>query len=156
MKEKLTFEQTKEKALRLLEFRSHSEAELREKLFRAGGTDIDNVIAFCYEYNFLNDREYAKKLARDLVNLKAYGKRRVYLELKLKGIESEFIDEAIEELSEVDIREKLFPLVEKRLGGNVDKKNTDKVIRYFAYRGYEIDDIKSCIEEVKRRLEYGI
>lgn len=156
MKEKLSPEETREKALRLLEFRSHSEAELREKLSRAGGTDIDDVIAFCYEYNFLNDCEYAKKLVRDLANLKKLGKRRIYQELKARGISDEFANEALEELSDFDAEEALMPLVRKKLGTNTDRKNIDKVIRYFAYRGYEIDDIKSCIEEIKKGLEYGI
>ena len=156
MKEKLNPEETKEKALRILEFRSHSEAELREKLTRAGGSGIDDVIAFCRQYNFLNDREYAIKLARDLVNLKKMGKRRVYQELRARGINEEFISEALEEVAEIDIEEILLPLVRKKLGTNTEQKNIDKVIRYFAYRGYEIDDIRSCIEEIKRGLEYGI
>ena len=156
MKEKLSPEETREKALRLLEFRSHSEAELREKLSRAGGTDIDDVIAFCYEYNFLNDCEYAKKLVRDLANLKKLGKRRIYQQLKARGISDEFANEALEELSDFDAEEALMPLVRKKLGTNIDRKNIDKVIRYFAYRGYVIDDIKSCIEEIKKGLEYGI
>jgi len=50
----LTREETKEKALRILEFRSHSAFELKEKLRRAGSTeeDIEYMIDFCIEYNF--------------------------------------------------------------------------------------------------------
>ena len=28
-------------------------------------------------------------------------------------------------------------------------KNIEKVVRYFSYRGYSYDDIKSCIERIK-------
>ena len=148
MEKELTFEQTKEKALRLLEFRSHSEHELREKLKRAGGTEIDKVISFCYEYNFLNDREYSKCLAKDLVNLKKYGKRRIAEELKSKGISSENIAEALDG-AECDEYEMLMPQVIKKLKGNFEKKNEDKAIRYFLYRGYQLWDIKRCIEDIK-------
>lgn len=154
MEKKLTPEQTKEKALRLLEYRSHSEKELRDKLKRCGGENIDEVIEFCREYNFLNDREYAKRLAKDLVNLKKYGKRRVRDELRAKGIDEEYISEIFEEEEDgEEVFERLLPLVSKKLGLNFEQKNIDKTIRYFIYRGYEIGDIKRCIEEVKSRGE---
>ena len=47
----------------------------------------------------------------------------------------------------------LLPLVEKRLKGDFEKKNIDKCIRYFMYRGYGFSDIKNCIYNIKE--EYG-
>lgn len=154
-RKELTLEQTKEKALRLLEFRSHSEAELRKKLKTAGGTGIDEVLEFCREYNFLNDREYAKKLSKDLANLKKYGKRRIKDELRSRGLDDGYIAEAMDDL-EVNEYENLIPLLEKKLNNNFDKKNIDKAIRYFLYRGYEFSDIKRCLDEIKENSEYGI
>lgn len=154
-KKELTLEQTKEKALRLLEFRSHSENELKQKLERAGGTGIDKVLEFCRQYNFLNDREYAKKLSKDLANLKKYGKRRIKDELRSRGIDDEYITEALDEL-DVDEEERLLPLLEKKINNNFDKKNEDKAIRYFLYRGYEFSDIKRCLDTIKENNLYGI
>ena len=88
-KKELTFDEAKDKALRLLEFRSHSERELSDKLKRAGAKEEDM----------------------------------------------------------------LLPLVEKRLKGDFEKKNIDKCIRYFMYRGYGFSDIKNCIDNIKE--EYG-
>lgn len=149
-KRKLSANEAKEKALRLLEFRAHSEKELCDKLIRAGAQkeDLPQIIEFLKEYNFLNDREYAKSLARDLQNLKKLGKRRIRDELWSKGIKSEDIDEAVSELADDD-PEELLPLVERKLGGNFDKKNVDRAIRYFLYRGYGFDDVKMCIERLK-------
>ena len=39
-----------------------------------------------------------------------------------------------------------MPLVQKKLGGNFERKNIDKTYRYFMYRGYEFGDIKRCID----------
>lgn len=146
----LNYDETKEKALRLLEFRSHSEKELTDKLRRAGSIDedIEKILEFCREYGFVNDELYAKRKARDLQNLKKYGRRRIRLELNQKGIAADLIELAIEEL-DGDDEDRLYPLVEKKLGGNFDKKNTDKCIRYFMYRGYDLSDIKSCIERAE-------
>ena len=45
----------------------------------------------------------------------------------------------------------LLPLLERKLGGSFEQKNTDKAIRYFLYRGYELGDIRACIEILRQR-----
>lgn len=150
MEKILNFEQTKNKALSYLSFRSHSEKELREKLKRAGSidADIDKVVNFLTEYKFLDDEKYAIYKALDMQNLKKFGKLRIVQELKMLGISEEYIRNALAELRE-DEDAILLPLVEKKLSGNFEKKNTDKAIRYFAMRGYDFSDIKKCIEILK-------
>lgn len=150
MEKILNKEETKEKALRLLEFRSHSEKELRDKLFRAGAAavDIDCTVEFLVEYGFLNDEKYAVSKAQDLAHLKKYGKKRIAADLKMRGIAAEYIDEALN-LIEIDEKEVLLPLVEKKLRGDFERKSIDRTMRYFASRGYRFEDIKSCIDELK-------
>ena len=154
IKKELTKNETKEKALRLLAFRSHSEKELLEKLKRAGAKteDLPPVAEFLKEYGFLNDAQYGTHLAKDLQNIKKYGKRRIVAELKSKGIKQEYIDAALAELEDEET-DALLPLVERKLGGNFEQKNIDKAIRYFIYRGYGFDDIKYCIEKIKQETE---
>ena len=149
-KKELNKAQAKEKALRLLEFRSHSEKELRDKLLRAGANsdDLPEIFDFLREYSFVNDAEYAKKLARDLQNLNKYGIRRIREELKSRGIFGEDLENAMLELTD-DEEDQLLPLMERKLGGNFEKKNIDRAIRYFAYRGYGFGDIKSAIEKIR-------
>lgn len=149
-KKTLTKEQAREKALRLLEFRSHSEKELCDKLKIAGAKqeDIPEIMEFLKEYNLINDRDYAARLSHDLRNLKKFGKRRIKEELYQKGIRGEILEEVLSELPDDDTDE-LLPLVEKKLAGNFEQKNIDRAMRYFAYRGYGFDDIKSCIEKLK-------
>jgi regulatory protein len=153
MKEKktLTTEETREKALKYLEYRAHSEKELSDKLRRAGARaeDIESALEFVQRYNFVNDADYARRLARDLKKLKKYGSYRIRQELKFKGISEEYISEAMAQFEEEDETDALLPLVEKRLRGNFEQKNIDRVIRYFAYRGYRFEDIKRCVDIAK-------
>lgn len=154
----MDYEEVKDKALTLLEYRSHSEAELRQKLRQKGAeeSDIDRVMEFLKEYKFINDEDYARRLAADLVKLKKFGLYRVRRELKSKGIDEDTISLALEEI-DIDEQEALMPLVEKKLGGDFEKKNVDKTIRYFLYRGYSFDDIRHCIEYAKQNGEdYGL
>ncbi len=143
------YEQTKDKALRLLTFRAHSEKELCDKLRMSGAKeeDIERTLEFCRRYGFVNDLQYAKSKAKDLKNLKKYGKRRIEAELYSKGISSEAVSEAVGELEFDD--DILKMLVEKKLANNFEKKSIDRCMRYFLYRGYEMSDIRNCIEEIK-------
>ena len=82
------------------------------------------------------------------MNLKKFGHFRVRAELKNRGISDEYINEAMAEL-EGEETDMLLPLVEKKLGGNFERKNIEKAVRYFSYRGYSYDDIKQCIDRLK-------
>lgn len=142
-----TYEAVKEKALRHLEFRSHSEHELSEKLRRAGAEQehIETVLSFCREYGFVNDEEYAARKALDLFRLKKYGRRRIENELRSLGIEDEHID--LSALDPDEERENLRSLAIKKLGNDYSQKSRDKCIRFLAYRGYDYYDIKDVMEE---------
>lgn len=150
-----TYEEVKEKALHLLEFRSHSEKELKDKLLRYGASTehIEDTLEFCRRYGFVNDSEYAKAKAKDLLNLKKFGLRRIRNELKSKGIDDNLIDEAIEELELDKLESNLKTMVEKKLKGDFSLKNINRCIRYFMYRGYELSDIRSCIHEAEQDTE---
>jgi len=150
MKKELNAQEAREKALRYLEYRSHSEKELCDKLKRAGAKeeDIPTVMEFLREYGFVNDCRYAKDMAKDLKNIKKYGKHRIASELKFRGISSEYIEEALCELEDDEATE-LMPLVTRKIGSDFERKNIEKAIRYFVYRGYSYEDIKTCIDRLK-------
>lgn len=153
----LTYEAVKEKALRLLEFRSHSEFELRNKLRIAQASEehIDTAIGFCKEYGFINDLAYATHKANDLINLKKYGIRRVKSELKAKGIADYIIDDVIENLDKESEKDVLIALINKKLKGDFSDKNKDKCLRYFIYRGYDLYDIKNAIALIEEGFEFN-
>lgn len=149
-KKPLDYASAKEKALKLLEFRAHSKKELYDKLIQKGADNIvaSDVISFLTEYNLINDEDYAKRYAHDLVNLKKLGKSRVRTELLKKGISQEIIAQILSELEEID-EDNLYELILKKLKGDFDKKNKDKTMRYFIYKGYSPDRIKDCIEKAE-------
>ena len=147
-----TYEETKDKALRLLTFRAHSEKELADKLKHAGAAEenIEKTLDFCRRYNFVDDEKYALSKAKDLKNLKKFGRRRIAEELRAAGIAQEYIEESLLELENEEDDDVLYELIKRRLGGDPEKKSTDRVIRYFLYRGYEMREITSCIDRIKR------
>ncbi len=150
-----TYEDVKEKALRLLEFRSHSEYELKDKLRHRGAKEehIMGVVEFCQRYGFLNDQAYARAKANDLIHLKKFGIRRIRAELKAKGIDDYIIEEVLQDLNPDKEAENLITLLERKLKGDFSIKNKDKCMRYFAYRGYDLYDIKDAIRQIEERTD---
>ena len=144
-----TYEETKEKALRLLEFRSHTKKELIIKLSQCGAddTNIQRTLEFLENYNLVDDEEYAKRLAHDLKHLKKYGKNRIKSALYEKGISSQTIEEIVEDIE--DDEEELQQLLQKKLKGDFSQKNIDKAMRYFIYRGYSASQIRRSIDIIK-------
>ena len=102
-----------EKALYLLEYRSHSKKELAEKIARTAASKEAAQAAAdrMEELGLIDDEAYARELARVLFTRKRYGKIRVKQELRQKGIANELIegllaeygdeDEALENLREI-------------------------------------------------------
>ena len=88
-----------EKALYLLEYRSHSKKELAEKIARTAASKEAAQAAAdrMEELGLVNDEAYARELARVLFTRKRYGKLRVKQELRQKGIAGELIEELLAE-----------------------------------------------------------
>ena len=95
-KTKLTTEQTKEKALNLLEYRAHSRRELFDKLKRFANIDtVNEVLDMLEDSGLIDDRAYAFQYAHDLMEMKLLGPQRLKMELSRKGIDDDTAEEAI-------------------------------------------------------------
>ena len=80
-KTKLNTEQTKEKALNLLEYRAHSRKELFDKLKRFADVSVVNeVLDMLEEGGLLDDEAYAFQYAHDLMEMKLLGPSRLRME----------------------------------------------------------------------------
>ena len=107
------------------------------------------------EYKLLDDTDYARRYAHDLIYLKKFGIRQVKWKLKEKGISDSIIDKTIEELDFEDtVSENLQSLITKKLAGNYDIKNIMKVKRYLASRGYSFDEINSAFSHIKAEDDF--
>ena len=93
-----------EKALYLLEYRSHSKKELAEKIARTAASKEAAQAAAdrMEELGLVDDEAYARELARVLFTRKRYGKMRVKQELRQKGIANELIEELLSEYGNED------------------------------------------------------
>ncbi|WP_455528748.1 regulatory protein RecX [Huintestinicola sp.] len=139
----------RERALYLMESRDHSYRELFDKLEKNYSEDICfEVCNRLAEIGVINDRRYAEKLCRQLFEVKKLGRYRVRQEMRLKGLGSEIIEEAMENFSEEDEPfERLEELVEQKYERYLtDRKGVEKVKNALARKGYSFGEIKEVLD----------
>ncbi|MBR3935257.1 MAG: regulatory protein RecX [Oscillospiraceae bacterium] len=155
-KTKLTTEQTKEKALNLLEYRAHSRRELFDKLKRFANIDtVNEVLDMLEDGGLIDDRAYAFQYAHDLMEMKLLGPQRLKMELSRKGIDDDTAEEAIfaaeEEIGSAE--ERLDRIIELRYKNLLtDEKNCKKIINSLFRLGFGYDMIKEAIYKVKEDI----
>ena len=150
-------EDAKNYAANLVSQRSYTEKAMKEKLIARIGDEeiVEKTIAFLKEYKLIDDTDYARRYAHDLVYLKKFGIRQVKWKLHEKGISDSIIEHTLDELNFDDtISENLENLAIKKLSGNYDIKNIMKVKRYLASRGYGFDEINSVFSKIKTEVEF--
>lgn len=135
-----------EKALYLLEYRSHSKKELADKIARtAASREAAQAAADrMEELGLVNDETYARELTRVLFTRKRYGAQRVRQELRQKGIDSLLIDELLEEYADEDaaLENALEILARKYSGWNEDEKTRRRAFAGLQRLGYSYDLIR--------------
>ncbi|MGB7800805.1 regulatory protein RecX [Buttiauxella sp.] len=145
-----------DKATRVLAMRDHSEQELRRKLVAQPTfpgkprveedpftpEDIEKVIAWCYEHNWLDDAQFASRFITSRAR-KGYGPQRIRQELQSKGIKRE-TGEAAMFNCEIDWQEMAREIAERKFGEHLptEWKERAKVQRFLQYRGFFMEDIQ--------------
>lgn len=140
-----------EKALYLLEYRSHSKKELEDKIARAAASrDAARAAAeHMEELGLVNDEAYARELARTLFTRKRYGANRVRQELRLKGIDDELIQELLEEYGdEEETLQNLHAVLEKKYPAwQEDEKVRRRAYAALQRMGYSHEQIRRGLTE---------
>ena len=132
-----------EKAYRLLTRRGHSEKELAAKLRHAGFPEslIAGVIEKCRALGYLDDAAYARARARDLAVNRLLGNRRIFVDLREKGIPEELGRQAMAEArAEIGEEEALEALLRRRTrrneGGLGDNREKARLARSLLGKGF--------------------
>jgi regulatory protein len=120
--------------------RSHQEVQQKLAGMRMIPEAIDQIIVHLLEHNFLNEERFAKTYVSGKFRIKKWGRRRLTLELKKKGICKFNINQALNEINDVEYIETFNALAEKRINyiKEINKlKKKKKLADYLLYRGWE-------------------
>ena len=141
----------KEKALWLISYRDHSKKELREKIQRTCDADsAEKAVERMEELGLVNDDSFARQYAQKLIFGKKMSKRAAAFELSRKGIDKETAERILDE-TEVDYRESIRAVIEKKYRGISDEKIRRRAVAALQRLGYGWDDIRAVLEEYAER-----
>ena len=139
-------------ALNSLDYRDHSEKEIRAKLKRKHGAEyVDEAVEKLTELDLINDERYAENYARELFEHKKFGKIRIKSELIAKGIASDIASEAVNSLfedEEPDNIQRIVDIIEKKYYNRMnDEVGRKKVFSALQRMGYTFSDIREAMSE---------
>ena len=125
--------------------------EVRNKLITLGvyGEDLEQVISQLIEENYLNEVRYAQSYVRGKYRIKKWGRHKIKLSLKQKGVTDYCIDKGLAEIDEDIYRQNLMELTQQRK--NLYEKplsfqNQQKIKAFLMRKGYELDLIHQALD----------
>lgn len=138
-------------AIEYLGFKMRTENEVRLYLQKKEFPEhmIEEVIKQLTKQNYLNDKEYAFAYVRTQIRSNKKGPKVIQKELEAKGVESSYIDEALEQFTEelqIQIAYQLaekFQLKTERLSFTQLKKKMEETL---VRRGFAFDIIQIVLE----------
>ena len=131
----------------------HCESEVREKLLTWGGTseETDEIIAYLIEERYIDNQRYANSYAKDKFRFNHWGRYKISMMLRSKDIESEIIEEALEQINDEEYLEKLQQILRDKLrslkySSEYEKKG--KLFKFAQSRGFESGAISKVIDSI--------
>lgn len=157
MKREVTYEKV---LLRLAGLCASSEQctlDIRSKALKAGLSvmDAERVVEYLVRGKYVDDRRFARAYASDKVRFSRWGRMKVRMGLRGKGIPDAVIAEALQSVDATEYSEALHKALESRVK-NIDLtdiKERRSLYRHLASRGFEssmiIQAIKAYINSLK-------
>lgn len=127
-------------AVSLLARRDHARAELRLKMVRKFGeaAELEPVLDWCEEHDFLNDRRFTGFFVRSRIE-RGQGPLRIRAELQQRGVAGPLIEEALGEAGcdwfalAREARQRRFRIPP------ADRKEKAKQLRFLQSRGFDAE-----------------
>lgn len=137
----------KAKAFDIVARKMVTERELRTKLTDKGYDTMicDIVIDTMREYNYINDADYCVSFL-DYAASKGWGKLKIHAELKRRGVDESAVSAALAEFDDCP-EERIYDILCRKFDSAdvKDFKQKQKVLRFFASRGFDFDSIQSAV-----------
>lgn len=141
-----------EKAVALLATRPRTQQEITDALRQNAYPErtIARVMARLDEAGYINDTSFAEQWAASRTT-KGMGSRRIRMELRRKGVDSEAIDEALSAIDEDDRLSGALKAARKAASDKdlSDPKDRQKILAALARRGYGYSEARQALEQLR-------
>lgn len=131
------------KACNFCAYQERTQDEVRRKLqeWKIYGEPAEEIISELIQENFLNEERFSKIFAGSKFRVKKWGKRKILLELKRRGLTDYCIKKGMAEIDEEEYLLVLQALLHKKLHSLRAESNpfvkNQKAAKYAMQKGYE-------------------
>ncbi|VBB48331.1 Regulatory protein RecX [uncultured Paludibacter sp.] len=153
MKKEYTFDELLHKAASYCSISEHCISDVEEKL-KAWGVnpaDSEKIIQHLIKQDFINEKRYSRAFVRDKFGMNKWGKIKISLAMREKGIDKEMIADALKVIDDGEYEEQLARLLKNKLhtiNYEFEYEKQGKLFRFAQSRGFE----NNVIERVLRRI----
>ena len=151
----VSFRRAYNKGLDLLSRRPYGVNELIKKLCEKGHEKeaSEKACDRLLELGLLNDEEYARILANDLLERKNYSTKRIKQELSFRGIPREIIENTVDSLDN-DAENRIILVIKKKYINKLnDEKGRKRAVDGLMRLGFSYSEIKSALKEISEFTE---
>ncbi len=156
----MTREEAQSRMTALCSTAEHCESDVRERLQRAAldSADIDAVVGFLYDNDFLNTSRYCMAFAHDKLRFARWGRLKIEQALRLKRLPKSDIRAALDALPEEEYAEALDAAVSQKLRSTASVNNVherrNKLLRFIVGRGFTVDEALQAIASQLTENDY--
>lgn len=152
-KKPITEQQALLKLTALCASSEHCSQEMEDKMKRWELPEdaIARNMEFLIKHQFVDDARFARFFINDKVKYNKWGRRKVEQALWMKHIPKELSDPVFEEMEDEVYLETLRPMLQnkyKTIKAKNDYERSMKLIRFALGRGYSMDIIRKCIDNL--------
>lgn len=129
--------------------------DIRDKLTKWGlsRADADEILQQLTEQGFIDEERYAKAFVNDRFTFNGWGRIKIAHQLRLKGIKTDIIENAITAIDDERYRERLTELLRAKWRSVKDREPRAAwaaMMRFAASRGFETAIASECVRQVTR------
>ncbi|WDF46967.1 regulatory protein RecX [Chryseobacterium sp. KACC 21268] len=149
-KKSYTFEEIKQKVVNYCVYQDRCHAEVEQKMrdFLLIPEAKDEIFLFLIKENYLNEERFTRSYIRGKFYIKHWGRNKIRMNLKQKGINEKLISNSMDEIHEEDYEKTLMKLFENYFAtqkGLNDYQKKTKTIRHLLSKGFEYEVISELI-----------
>ena len=154
-KQPLTPAQAMNRAAALCARCEQAPVDIREKLVKWGlrPSEAAKVLQQLSEQGFINEGRFARAFVKDKFTFNGWGRIKIAHQLRLKGIPSDTIEEAMTAIDDERYRERLIELLRAKWQTVKEREPRAAwaaMMRFAASRGFETAIAAECVKQVTR------
>ena len=144
----------KQSSLNYVAYKQRTEKQVRLKLKEKSfdNKEIDIAIKFLYEFNYLDDKNYARVFSKEYVDRKKAGPKRLFSELLKRGIKKDLAEKIVQEVFEArnnyEIALEAAHKKYKAVQFKTKEKQVESVVNYLMRQGFAYETIKKVKEKI--------